>query len=211
MMPLVACSADRSDTVRKAFARFGGRYVLYVSKKDSRVYVYGRDLKVAASYRSACGLNPDGKRKLYSGDNRTPEGEYRIVDILSMDAQKDSDAYRKLMMMNRIYFRAREGHYKYGKPSVDLGDNAYGPRFYLLDYPNKADTVRYEEAVKRGEVPLKKGSPLPIGYGIALHGNNDEDSIGGLATSGCIRMYNEDIVEMEKYIMIGTPVIISAR
>ena len=47
-----------------------------------------------------------------------------------------------------------------------------------------------------------------IGGGIAIHGNNDPDSIGHLATSGCIRMLNDDVIELEQFIQIGTPVYI---
>nr|HPJ39838.1 L,D-transpeptidase [Spirochaetota bacterium] len=95
-----------------------------------------------------------------------------------------------------------------GKRNEDLGDNAYGPRFFLLDYPGPHDRARYRNAVREGRVPVENGVPRPIGHGIAIHGNCDMRSIGHLATSGCVRMYNNDIVELEQYIQLGTPVII---
>lgn len=206
---LLSCSDRRIGLVESAFQGFNGKYTLYVSKSECTLYVYNRDGRVVAEYLIAYGLNPDRGTKRYAGDNRTPEGVYRIVEILSMDADKSSPAYRKLKAMNRVYFRARDGHYRYGHPDLDLGDNVYGSRFFLLDYPNEDDKRRYEWALKRGDIPRRNGKYLSIGYGIAIHGNNDPASIGHLASSGCIRMYNDDIVQLDSYIQLGTPVIIS--
>lgn len=187
--------------------KYKGNYVLVVSKKNFMLFVVGRDGTVA-KYRIGYGLNPDKKPKLYANDNRTPEGLYYITEILSMDAPKKSSAYTTLVEMNKVYFKAKDGHYKFGHPDVDLGDNAYGPRFYRISYPNENDIARYEEAKKNGSLPTKNGRIPSIGSGIALHGNNDPDSIGQLASSGCIRMYNDDIIELEQYIQVGTPVLI---
>jgi len=206
---LLSCSDKRSRLIESAFRSFNGKYALYVSKSEFALYVYNRDGRVVAAFPVAYGLNPDRGSKRYAGDNRTPEGLYRIVEILSMDAEKSSPAYKKLEAMNRVYFRARDGHYRYGHPDLDLGDNVYGSRFFLLDYPNEDDKRRYEGALKGGDIPRRKGKYLSIGYGIALHGNNDPTSIGHLASSGCIRMYNDDIVQLDRYIQLGTPVIIS--
>ncbi|MCX7679227.1 MAG: L,D-transpeptidase [Spirochaetes bacterium] len=205
-----SCTKDEQSLLKKAFESFHGKYVIFVSKRRFMLFVYDRNGNVLKKYPIAYGLNPDKKPKLHQGDERTPEGMYRIVEILSMDADPSSEPYRKLKRMNSIWWRARDGHYKFGKKDVDLGDNAYGPRFYLLDYPNEADWMRYREAVSKNMIPTKNGIPLPIGHGIAIHGNNDPESIGHLATSGCIRMFNNDVIELEQYIVLGTPVIISS-
>jgi lipoprotein-anchoring transpeptidase ErfK/SrfK len=42
--------------------------------------------------------------------------------------------------------------------------------------------------------------------GIAIHGTHDPDSIGTLATEGCVRMHESDIEELKKLVRIGTPV-----
>lgn len=42
------------------------------------------------------------------------------------------------------------------------------------------------------------------GYGI--HGTNNPSSIGKAASHGCIRMYNEDVIEVYRQTPIGTPV-----
>ncbi len=47
--------------------------------------------------------------------------------------------------------------------------------------------------------------PISVkGYGI--HGTNDETSIGGQTTAGCVRMCNKDVIELFDIIPIGTEV-----
>lgn len=204
-----AC-AGKEDRVRRAFRSFPGPYAVFVNKKEFRMEVFNRRMEIVAGYVIGYGSNPDMKAKRHEGDNRTPEGVYAVNEILSMDADKKSDAYRTLRDINKKYFRARDGHCRFGEPGVDLGDNAYGPRYFGLDYPNAEDRQRYRTAYRKGLLPRQDGKTPGIGHGIAIHGNNDEKSVGRLSSNGCIRMYNRDIVEFEQYIRLGTPVIISA-
>ena len=47
--------------------------------------------------------------------------------------------------------------------------------------------------------------PISIpGYGI--HGTNDESSIGKQLTAGCVRMHNDDVVELYDIVPKGTVV-----
>ncbi len=194
---------------KKLLKNYKGNYSIVISKKLFMLFVVERN-GIVATYTIGYGLNPDKKPKLYANDNRTPEGLYHITQILSMDAPKNSHAYKQLSEMNKVYFKAKDGHYKFGHPNVDLGDNAYGPRFFSISYPNTNDRIRYEKAKKSGVLPQNNGKVPSIGGGIAIHGNNDPDSIGNLSSSGCIRMYNDDIIELEQYIQVGTPVLILA-
>lgn len=43
-------------------------------------------------------------------------------------------------------------------------------------------------------------------YGI--HGTNNPQSIGGFVSKGCIRMHNQDVLELSKFVPIGTIVTI---
>ncbi|GBG06209.1 hypothetical protein B1748_09870 [Paenibacillus sp. MY03] len=43
-------------------------------------------------------------------------------------------------------------------------------------------------------------------YGI--HGTNDPSSIGHLVSHGCIRMYNQDVMELQSLVPVGTRVTI---
>lgn len=204
--------SDELARVEEAFNGISGQYVIYVKKADFSLTVYTKDLRAVKRFKIGYGLNPDKKPKLYFGDNRTPEGVYKITEILSLRAKKKTRAYKKLRAMNRIYFRARDGFYKYGREDVDLGRKAYGPRFFRLDYPNSDDKARYKKARSKGRIPRNSYGRIPsIGRGIAIHGNNDPPSIGNLCTNGCIRMHNRDIINLHKYIDVNTPVIISAE
>ncbi|MFH0974930.1 MAG: L,D-transpeptidase [Spirochaetota bacterium] len=207
---LLAGSIDPviESQIKIIFKHYKGDHIICISKKDFNIYVCNRDLSIAVSYKIGYGLNPDKKAKLCAGDNRTPEGIYSISEILSLDADKKTVSYKKLRDMNTVYFKANEGHYKFGKKDIDLGYNAYGPRFFRVDYPNNNDKKRYDEALIKGLIPKFKGKTLSIGSGIAIHGTSDDPSIGQLASSGCIRMHNNDIINLDKYVKLNIPVVI---
>lgn len=205
---LSSCGDAKMDSLKKVFSSYRGGYAIVITKKTFTLEVYNSAYEKVNSYKIGFAHNPDMKPKLYEGDNRTPEGIYEINEILSMDAGKESESYRKILNMNKVFFKKSKGYHKYGDPESDLGDNAYGPRYFGINYPNQADIDNYRKALDKGEVPAVNGKPADIGYGIAIHGNNDEGSIGHLCSSGCIRMYNRDVVDLEKYIMLTTPVII---
>ena len=48
---------------------------------------------------------------------------------------------------------------------------------------------------------------LDQGY-LRIHGNSDSDSIGRAASSGCYRLYNEDVIELYDMAQIGAKVIV---
>lgn len=206
---VLSCKDDPGKNLpADIFEDNSARYAVVVSKKDFNLSVYDMNRKRVASYKIGYGSNPDMKGKLHQGDNRTPEGLYRINEILSMDAEKGTSSYNKLKRMNEVYFSSKAGYNKFGKPHEDLGDNVYGPRFFSIDYPNREDRERYSAELEKGLIPVVKGAPAGIGYGIGIHGNNDEESVGKLSSSGCIRMFNRDVVEMDRFLEKGTPVLI---
>jgi hypothetical protein len=58
-------------------------------------------------------------------------------------------------------------------------------------------------------VPLILGTrKLEIGDGYLIHGTNEETSIGDAVSHGCVRMFNEDVVQLYEIVPIGTPVYI---
>ena len=42
----------------------------------------------------------------------------------------------------------------------------------------------------------------------AIHGTNNPGSIGGFVSHGCIRMYNQDIMDLYARVSLGTPVVV---
>ncbi len=45
----------------------------------------------------------------------------------------------------------------------------------------------------------------------AIHGTNRPSSIGGFVSYGCVRMYNEDIIDLYQRVSIGAVVVMMAR
>jgi lipoprotein-anchoring transpeptidase ErfK/SrfK len=43
----------------------------------------------------------------------------------------------------------------------------------------------------------------------AIHGTNAPGTIGGFVSHGCIRMYNEDIMDLYGRVSVGTPVVVT--
>jgi lipoprotein-anchoring transpeptidase ErfK/SrfK len=41
-----------------------------------------------------------------------------------------------------------------------------------------------------------------------IHGSNEPDSIGTAVSSGCIRLTNEDVIDLYSRVKVGTPVIV---
>jgi hypothetical protein len=109
---------------------------------------------------------------------------------------------------------------------IDLGENPKGPKLFqgdmrtpeglyqviekkdwgqtkyylafLLDYPNKRDRVRYDQALLKGTIPKEIG----IGGLIEIHGEGK-----GLDwTQGCIALHNPHMQELFASIPVGTPV-----
>ncbi|MBZ8134938.1 L,D-transpeptidase [Afifella sp. IM 167] len=42
----------------------------------------------------------------------------------------------------------------------------------------------------------------------AIHGTNRPNSVGGYVSYGCIRMYNQDVVDLFERVRVGTPVVV---
>jgi lipoprotein-anchoring transpeptidase ErfK/SrfK len=50
---------------------------------------------------------------------------------------------------------------------------------------------------------------LSGGGSYAIHGTNSPSSIGGFVSYGCIRMHNQDIVDLYERVNVGTPVVVT--
>jgi lipoprotein-anchoring transpeptidase ErfK/SrfK len=56
--------------------------------------------------------------------------------------------------------------------------------------------------------PMGAAALTLAGGQYAIHGTNAPGSIGGFVSYGCIRMYNEDIMDLYGRVHFGTPVIV---
>ncbi len=107
-----------------------------------------------------CSVAKNFGPKQVRGDNKTPEGAFKINELL--------------------YAKGIPHDFKDGKGPIK---DAYGPWFLRLDVPGYRD--------------------------IGIHGTPFPESIGTRATEGCVRLRNEDIVDLKNRVKLGTWVIIT--
>lgn len=99
-------------------------------------------------------------KKTKNGDGKTPEGAFRINQLLNS--------------------RGLSHDFCDGKGPVA---GAYGPWFLRLDVPGTRQ--------------------------IGIHGTHKPESIGTRDTEGCIRLRNEDIIDLKQRVSVGTWVFIT--
>lgn len=91
---------------------------------------------------------------------------------------------------------------------VSKNPNSKWSRFMLLDYPNAADRLKFEQRKSQGLIP----ADAKIGNGIGIHGTwkNDDFAVDSFQnwTDGCISLKNVHIEELFNMLPVGTPVII---
>ncbi|MEX1180650.1 MAG: L,D-transpeptidase [Cucumibacter sp.] len=56
--------------------------------------------------------------------------------------------------------------------------------------------------------PMGAAAMTLSGVAYAIHGTNAPDSIGGFVSYGCIRMHNQDIIDLYARVRVGTPVVV---
>ncbi len=74
--------------------------------------------------------------------------------------------------------------------------------------------VRHDKPTLPAFIPPGPSNPLGpralvLAWGeYAIHGTNKRESIGTRASYGCIRMYNEHVVDLFDRVTVGTPVVV---
>ena len=100
----------------------------------------------------------------------------------------------------------------------------YGPKQRKGDHKTPEGTFKINQLLNAHGIPHDFGDgrgPIPDAYGpwflrldvpgyrdIGIHGTPFPESIGTRATEGCIRMRNEDILDLKGRVKVGTTVII---
>ncbi len=78
------------------------------------------------------------------------------------------------------------------------------PAAVKLDRPDLPDVVPSGAPNN----PMGAAALTLSGGEYAIHGTNAPKSIGGFVSYGCIRMFNEDIIDLYDRVNVGTPVIV---
>ena len=92
-----------------------------------------------------------------------------------------------------------EGRYKVLEMRANGATKYY--KALLLDYPNREDVARFQQAKRRGAIPARVG----IGSLIEVHGLGGD---GRDWTDGCVALSNGDMDKVFKRTRVGTPVVI---
>lgn len=151
-------SSSASALPYKAYLEeIGYKTFILISKEDLTLKLIDKDGVLIKEYGIACSKYYGNKEK--RGDNKTPEGTFKINQLLNA--------------------RGLSHDFGDGKGKIP---NAYGPWFLRLSVPGFND--------------------------IGIHGTHLPESIGTRATEGCIRLKNEDIIDLKGRVALGTPVII---
>lgn len=124
-------------------------------------------------------------------------------------------------MLIRFPFRSNPSRVKYSI-SINTGKHT------LILYKNNEIFKSYKVAVGKPSTPTPKGTFKIINKAInpggpfgarwlglnapngdyGIHGTNNPSSIGNDISNGCVRMYNNDVIELAKLVTLGTAVTI---
>jgi lipoprotein-anchoring transpeptidase ErfK/SrfK len=101
-----------------------------------------------------------------------------------------------------------------GRPGKEWSGQTHVARKEVNPVWQPPDEVRRDKPTLPTLIPPGPSNPLGpramvLAHGqYAIHGTNKRESIGTRASYGCIRMYNEDVVELFERVGVGTPVVV---
>jgi lipoprotein-anchoring transpeptidase ErfK/SrfK len=121
----------------------------------------------------------------------------------------------------RLYYVIDQGHaVRYPVGVGKAGKQWAGASYIDGKYPHPAWSPPYEVKRDKPRLPdiIPGGSPAnPMGAAAltlsggqyAIHGTNVPSSVGGFVSYGCIRMYNQDVLDLFERVSVGTPVVVT--
>ncbi len=169
-----------------SLARSAGQSYVIEVLKSRKILMVKQGGKVVRSYRTAVGKGGKGDKQR-SGDHKTPVGTYRVVGF--------NDNSRFFLFMQLNY--------------PNIKDAFYGLKKHLI---GRRQFDRIVRALKMGKTPPQD---TPLGGAIGIHGLGAESKKRLLIhenynwTEGCIALTNEEIMDLKKYVRIGTKVVIN--
>ena len=81
------------------------------------------------------------------------------------------------------------------------------PKEVKRDKPSIPDLIKGDSPRN----PMGEAALTLSGGEYAIHGTNMPGSVGGFVSYGCIRMYNQDILDLYQRVGVGAPVVVTAR
>jgi L,D-transpeptidase ErfK/SrfK len=127
------------------------------------------------------------------------------------------------LSQRRVYLVDETGGRGEGYP-VAIGRQKYPTptgRFQINELVKDPDFVRFDfenpKAKDKGRIPPGPNNPLGLrwigfahehGWSIGFHGTNKTDVLGQAVSHGCVRMSNNDVVELFDRVKLGTTVVV---
>lgn len=172
------------DRLKKDFGYQPQKPVVFVSVKDQTLYLIKND-SLINSYKISTSKYGIGAQK---GSNQTPLGVHSISRKFGRGAAKGA------------IFKARQNTGKIANIITEAKDDKE-------DYVTSR--VMWLEGLEPG---INKGGNVDSYQRyIYIHGTHEEGLIGGPASHGCIRMLNDDVIELFDLVEEGTFVVIIAN
>ena len=103
-----------------------------------------------------------------------------------------------------------------GRLGMQWSGTAYIDGKYIRPAWSPPDSIRSDyRSCRRWFPAARRRNPMGVaamtlsgGGQYAIHGTNNEGSIGGFVSHGCIRMHNADITDLYSRVSIGTRVVV---
>lgn len=162
--------------------------LVVATKSDMMIRIFEKG-KLQHSYNMAVGQNPVG-HKQQQGDNRTPEGAYRIIQKSKGPFSGSMADFFGVAWMRISYPNAYDAHAGYENKRI-----------------NSTQRDQIIKNTKRGIEPPKN---TKLGGGIGIHGwagEWDPDETRGL-TWGCISINNSDLEQFYDQVPLNTEIYI---
>ena len=159
----------------------GGELSITVYKNRRQLWLF-RGETLAKIYPVFLGSRPGDKRQ--RGDNRTPEGDFRVVE------KKNSDKFHRFLGIDY--------------PNLKDANRAFGEGSLTAD--------QWVEILHANTKGLKPPWNTPLGGFVGIHGIGDNESlklrlVGNWDwTNGCVALRNRDVEDLFQRVPLGTVV-----
>jgi hypothetical protein len=162
--------------------------LLIAHKSDYRMSLYAKG-KLIKTYIIALGQEPIGP-KLQQGDNKTPEGTYKIIQKSRGPFEGDYSQYLGVAWMR-----------------INYPNNADAENGFKKGWITEVQKKSIYDANEKGIAPPKT---TKLGGGIGIHGwwgewpDKDQQNL----TWGCISLQNVDLDDLYGRVPVGTTILI---
>ncbi|MCP4403158.1 MAG: L,D-transpeptidase [bacterium] len=171
---------DRAEALEKLRTHFGlqpDEFAIIIQVSEQTLYLLKND-SIVASYPTSASAYGIGSR---AGSNKTPLGAHRISETFGSGAPLGT-VFRSRVNTGKVV--------RIYTDDTDVEDDLVTTRIMWLD--------GLEPGVNKGA-----GIDSHSRY-IYIHGTQEEGLIGRPASHGCIRMKNQDVVQLFEQVKVGT-------